>query len=119
MVGRHHPVSHRKVAQLPRAQHYSLQCNRKTEERANHRDRDAQLRGIGAEVRKYVREGVPIMVNDMKNCETIVHLIARTITVNRLRVTCRLDRRKYSTGRKGSAAHLRRAEFQPNTVLGE
>ena len=117
--GRHHPVSHRKVAQLPRAQQCSLQCNRKTEERANHLDRGAQFRVIGAAVRKYVREGLPVIVIDMRNYETIVHLIARTITVNGLRVTCRLDRRKYSTGRKVSAAHLTRVEFQLNAFHGE
>ena len=89
-----------------------MQCNRKTEERSNHRDRDARLRGIGAEVRKYVREGVPVSVNDMKNYE-------RAITVNRLRVTCRPDRRKYWTGRKVSAAHLMRSEFQASRFLGE
>ena len=68
---RHHPVSQRKVTQLPCALHCSVQCNRKTEERANHLDRDAEFRGIGAEVRKYVREGVPVIVIDMKNEEML------------------------------------------------
>ena len=34
--------------------------------------------------------------------ETIVHLIAKTTTAKGLKVTCRLDRRKYPTGRKVS-----------------
>jgi hypothetical protein len=43
-----HPVSHEKVAQLPRDQNYSLQSNWKTEEGADHPDRDAQFRHINA-----------------------------------------------------------------------
>jgi hypothetical protein len=37
------------------------------------------------------------------NCETIVNLIAKTTTVKGLKVKCRLDRRKYPTGRKISS----------------
>src|SRR5258708_9619711 len=40
------PVSHAKVAQLLHDLNYSLQSNRKTEEGANHPDRDAQFRHI-------------------------------------------------------------------------
>ncbi len=36
----------------------------------------------------------------LKDYETIVNLIARTTTAKGLKVTCRLDRRKYPTGRK-------------------
>jgi len=36
-----HPISHEKVAQLLHDQNYSLQSNRKTEEGADHPDRDA------------------------------------------------------------------------------
>src|ERR1700674_5857899 len=39
-----HSVSHEKVAQLLRDQNYSLQSNRKTEEGADHPDRDVQFR---------------------------------------------------------------------------
>src|SRR4030042_1926786 len=41
-----HPVSHVKIAQLLHDQGYSLQTNRKTEEGADHPDRDAQFRHI-------------------------------------------------------------------------
>src|ERR1035441_6436554 len=41
-----HPVSHEKVAQLLREQNYSLQSNRKTEDGADHPDRDAQFRQV-------------------------------------------------------------------------
>ena len=46
-----HPVSHEKVAQLLRTLDYSLQGNRKTEEGADHPDRDAQFRHINAPVK--------------------------------------------------------------------
>ena len=58
---RHHPVSHMKVAQLLHNQHYSLQSNRKTEEGADHPDRDAQFRHISSEVKRYLREGLPVI----------------------------------------------------------
>ena len=47
-----HPVSHEKVAQLLRALDYSLQGNRKTEEGADHPDRDAQFQHINDQVRR-------------------------------------------------------------------
>ena len=37
----------------------------------------------------------------LRDYETVVKLIAKTTTKG-LRVTCRLDRRKYPTGRKGT-----------------
>jgi hypothetical protein len=52
LAGRQHPVSHEKVAQLLRDMDYSLQGNRKTEEGADHPDRDAQFRHINKEVRR-------------------------------------------------------------------
>lgn len=36
----------------------------------------------------------------LRDYETIVNLIARTTTAKGLQVTCRLDRRKYATGRR-------------------
>lgn len=42
-----HPVSHVKVAQILHDLDYSLQSNRKTEEGADHPDRDAQFETIG------------------------------------------------------------------------
>ena len=38
----------------------------------------------------------------LRDYETVVKLIAKPTTANGLRVTCRLDRRKYPTGRKGT-----------------
>lgn len=66
-----HPVSHVKVAQLLHNQHYSLQGNRKTEEGADHPDRDAQFRHISAEVRKYLRDALPVISVDTKKKELI------------------------------------------------
>lgn len=55
----------------------------------------------------------------LRDYETIVHLIARTTTARGLKVTCRLDRRKYSTGRKVTAAEMQRVELHPNKFHGE
>ena len=66
-----HPISHVKVAQLLHAQHYSLQGNRKTEEGADHPDRDAQFRHISAEVKRYLREKWPVISVDTKKKELI------------------------------------------------
>jgi hypothetical protein len=41
--GQRHPISHVKLAQLLHQQHYSLQGTRKTEEGADHPDRDAAM----------------------------------------------------------------------------
>ena len=46
LTGRRHAISHEKVAQYLRGLGYSLQGNRKTEEGADHPDRDAQFRHI-------------------------------------------------------------------------
>ena len=54
-----HPVSHEKVAQFLRAMDYSLQGNRKTEEGADHPDRDAQFQYINDQVRRALAAGPP------------------------------------------------------------
>ena len=59
-----HPVSHMTVAQLLRAQGYSLQGNRKTEEGEDHPDRDAQFRYINAEVRRRMAKDAPVISVD-------------------------------------------------------
>ena len=51
--------------------------------------------------------------------ETIVNLIARTTTAKGLKVKCRLDRRKYPTGRKISDEEMRRVNVVRNTFHGE
>lgn len=66
-----HPISHVKVAQLLRDQHYSLQSNRKTEEGDDHPDRDAQFRHINAVVKKSLAAGLPVISVDTKKKELI------------------------------------------------
>src|ERR1700681_4520008 len=55
-----HPVSHMKVAQILHDLDYSLQSNRKTEEGADHPDRDAQFQHISAQVNQYLRQSLPV-----------------------------------------------------------
>ena len=66
-----HPVSHEKVAQLLRDQNYSLQSNRKTEEGADHPDRDAQFRHINAQVKQALAAGMPVISVDTKKKELL------------------------------------------------
>jgi len=52
----------------------------------------------------------------LRDYETVVHLISRTRTAKGLKVSCRLDRRKYPTGRKVTdqemlGVHLERKKF--------
>ena len=66
-----HPISHVTVAQLLHQQHYSLQGTRKTEEGADHPDRDAQFRHINASVKKALAAGIPVLSVDTKKKELI------------------------------------------------
>lgn len=66
-----HPVSHVKVAQLLHGLDYSLQSNRKTEEGADHPDRDAQFRHINLMVKRYLRQAKPVISVDTKKKELI------------------------------------------------
>ena len=66
-----HPVSHTKVAQLLHEQQYSLQGNRKTEEGADHIDRDAQFQHINSAVRKQLAKAGPVISVDTKKKELI------------------------------------------------
>jgi len=66
-----HPVSHMKVAQILHALDYSLQGNRKTEEGADHPDRDAQFRYINAAVKTCLAQGIPVISVDTKKKELI------------------------------------------------
>jgi hypothetical protein len=68
---KNHPVSHAKVAQLLHDLNYSLQSNRKTEEGADHPDRDAQFRHINAKVEKCLKQGIPVISVDTKKKELI------------------------------------------------
>ena len=51
--------------------------------------------------------------------ETIVHLIARTTTAKGLQVLCRLDRRKYATGRRISDEEMKRISLEPHRFHGD
>ncbi len=55
----------------------------------------------------------------LRDYETIVNLIAHTTTVKGLKVTCRLDRRKYPTGRKVSDEEMLRVNVERNKFHGE
>jgi len=55
----------------------------------------------------------------LRDYETVVHLIAKTTTAKGLRVTCRLDRRKYPTGRKVTQEEMKRINLHPDRFHGE
>ena len=137
-----HPVSHEKVAQLLRGMNYSLQSNRKMEEGEDHPDRDAQFRYINKQVRKAVCQGDPVISVDTKKKELVGNfenkgrqwrrtkepervnghdfpIIAATTTAKGLSVTCRLDHRKYPTGRKVTDEEMATVLLTPHTFHGE
>jgi hypothetical protein len=55
----------------------------------------------------------------LRDYETAVKLIARTTTAKGLTVTCRLDRRKYATGRTVTKAEMRQVNLHPQRFHGE
>lgn len=55
----------------------------------------------------------------LRDYETIVHLIARTTTAKGLRVECRLDRRKYPTGRRISDEEMETINIRRSRFHGE
>jgi hypothetical protein len=55
----------------------------------------------------------------LRDYETIVNLISRTTTAKGLHVTCRLDRRKYPTGRKVTDEEFSRVNLKRNRFHGE
>jgi hypothetical protein len=55
----------------------------------------------------------------LRDYETIVNLIAGTTTAKGLKVTCRLDRRKYPTGRAVSDEEMQRVNLKPNKFHGD
>ena len=55
----------------------------------------------------------------LRDYETIVNLIASTTTAKGLTVACRLDRRRYPTGRKVSREEMKYVNLRPNTFHGE
>jgi hypothetical protein len=55
----------------------------------------------------------------LRDYETIVQLIATTTRAKGLRVTCRLDRRRYPTGHTVSDAEIAQVRLSPNAFHGE
>ena len=55
----------------------------------------------------------------LRDYETIVRLISRTATVKGLKVTCRLDRRKYPTGRKVTDDEMHRVNLKRHRFHGD
>jgi hypothetical protein len=55
----------------------------------------------------------------LRDDETIVHLVARTTTARGLEVICRLDRRRYRTGRRTSAAQMKTVNLERDTFHGD
>lgn len=55
----------------------------------------------------------------LRDYETIVNLIAATTTAKGLKVTCRLDRRKYPTGRDVSDEEMKRVNLKRAKFHGE
>ena len=55
----------------------------------------------------------------LRDYETIVNLIAKTTTAKGLKVTCRLDRRKYPIGREITQAQMERVNLERNAFHGE
>lgn len=55
----------------------------------------------------------------LRDYETVVRLIAATTTAKGLKVTCRLDRRKYAVGRKVTAQEYQQLNLHPDTFHGE
>jgi hypothetical protein len=66
-----HRVSQRTVYTLLDDLDYSLQANRKTEEGAEHPDRDAQFQYIYRQVRRFQKEGQPVISVDAKKKEPV------------------------------------------------
>ena len=55
----------------------------------------------------------------LRDYETIVNLISRTTTVKGLKVTCRLDRRKYPVGRKVSDEEMKHVNLERHKFHGD
>jgi len=55
----------------------------------------------------------------LRDFETIIQLIAATTTAKGLKVTCRLDRRRYPTGKKVSDEEIATVNLTPHAFHGE
>src|SRR5258708_16192630 len=68
---RGHPVSHRLVAEWLHELGYSLQANAKTLEGSPHPDRNARLEHIHQKVRRFLKQGQPVISVDTKKKELV------------------------------------------------
>ena len=66
-----HPVSHETVAQLLRAQGFSLQANAKTIEGNQHPDRDGQFSYLNDQAGQHITAGQPVISVDTKKKELV------------------------------------------------
>lgn len=55
----------------------------------------------------------------LRDYQTVVHLIASTTTAKGLKITCRLDRRKYKVGREITEREMATINIQPEPFHGE
>src|SRR5579871_3595881 len=55
----------------------------------------------------------------LRDYETVVRLIAGTTTAKGLKVTCRLDHRKYPVGRRITDEEFTHVNWKPNKFHGE
>ena len=55
----------------------------------------------------------------LRDYQTVVKLIGKTTTAKGLKVTCRLDRRKYPTGRKVTVEEMKHINIKRNRFHGE
>lgn len=66
-----HQVSHRVVAELLRANGYSLQANVKTLEGTDHPDRDAQFHYLNEQIQHFLQQEHPVISVDTKKKELV------------------------------------------------
>ena len=66
-----HPASHQSVSELLQALGYSLQANRKTQEGAQHPDRNAQFEHIARRAKEFQKRGQPVISVDTKKKELV------------------------------------------------
>ena len=72
-----HPISQRTVYRLLEALGYSLQANRKTQEGADHPDRDAQFLFIYRQVQRCQKNNLPVISVDTKKKENLGYFAQR------------------------------------------
>jgi hypothetical protein len=66
-----HPISPRTVASILKADDYRLQSNRKTQEGAQHPDRNKQFEYINRQSLRFMRQGQPVVSVDTKKKELV------------------------------------------------